>query len=89
LIEGRPLRCESMTGLQRGQLADLVGRVREIVGHEWEKPLVGRPHVLPLSTAVIAVLFGLRHNLPDEVVEVFGCSQATITRYHQILTSPV
>jgi hypothetical protein len=32
------------------------------------------------------VLFGLRHNLSDEVLaEVFGCSQATITRYHEIL----
>jgi len=37
--------------------------------------------MLPLPTAVIAVLFGLRHNLPVEVLgEVFGCSQATITR---------
>ena len=75
-----------MTGLPAGRLADLIDRVREIVGHEWEKPPVGRPHVLPLPTAVIAVLFGLRHNLPDEVLgEVFGCSQATITRYHEIL----
>nr|WP_240956537.1 transposase family protein [Micromonospora sp. HNM0581] len=31
-------------------------------------------------------MFGLRHNQPDETVaEVFGCSQATITRSHQIL----
>jgi hypothetical protein len=67
-----------MTGLPTGRLADLIGRVREIVGEEWEKPPVGRPHVLPLPTAVIAVLFGLRHNLPDEVLgEIFGCSQAT------------
>lgn len=86
MIEGQPLRCESMTGLQTDRLVDLIGRVREIVGDEWEKPPVGRPHVLPLPTAVTAVLFGLRHNLPDEVLgEVFGCSQATITRYHQIL----
>jgi hypothetical protein len=61
-------------------------RVREIVGHEWEEPPVGRPHVLSLPVAVVAVLFGLRHNMSDEVLaEVFGCSQATITRYHQIL----
>jgi hypothetical protein len=74
-----------MTGLRAGQLADLVDRVREIVG-PWEDPPVGRPHVLPLFTAVVAVLFGLRHNVADEVLaEVFGCSQATITRYHQIL----
>src|SRR5688572_24456698 len=75
-----------MTGLRAGQLAELVDRVREIVGFEWEKPPVGRPHVLPLPTAVVAVLFGLRHNLPHDVVgEVFGCSQATITRYHDLL----
>jgi hypothetical protein len=86
VIEGQPPRCERMTGLRAGQLAELVGRVREIVGTEWEQPTVGRPHVLPLFTAVVAVLFGLRHNLPDDVVgEVFGCSQATITRYHDVL----
>ena len=39
-----------------GQLAELVGRVREIVGTEWEQPAVGRPHVLPLCAAVVAVL---------------------------------
>ena len=66
-----------MTGLPTGWLADLIGRVREIVGDEWEKPPVGRPHVLPLPTAVIAVLFGLRHNMGDEVVaEVFGVCRA-------------
>jgi hypothetical protein len=32
------------------------------------------------------VLFGLRHNMPDDVVgELFGCPQATITRYHDLL----
>jgi len=86
VIEGQPPRCERMTGLRAGQLAELVERVREIVGTEWEKPAVGRPHVLPLLAAVVAVLFGLRHNIPDDVVgEVFGCSQATITRYHELL----
>lgn len=85
MIEGQPPQCERMTGLHAGQLADLVDRVREIVG-PWENPPVGRPHVLPLPAAVVAVLFGLRHNVPDDVVaEVFGCSQATITRYHEVL----
>ena len=75
-----------MTGLDRQQLSELVARVREVVGPEWEKPAVGRPHVLPLCSAVVAVLFGLRHNVSDEVVaELFGCSQATITRYHEQL----
>ncbi|WP_255435911.1 transposase family protein [Salinispora sp. H7-4] len=74
------------TGRPSDRLADLIGRVCEIADEEWEKPPVGRPHVLPLPTAVIAVLFGLRHNMSDEVVAgVFGCSQARVTRYHQIL----
>jgi hypothetical protein len=47
-----------MTGLSAGQLAELVDRVREIVG-PWEQPAVGRPHVLPLPAAVVAVLFGV------------------------------
>jgi len=47
-------------------LAELVARVREVVGPDWEKQAVGRPHVLPLY-AVVAVLFGLRHNVPDKV----------------------
>jgi DDE superfamily endonuclease len=86
MTAARPPRCERMTGLSPEQLAELVARVREVVGEEWEKPAVGRPHVLPLFTAVVAALFGLRHNLPDEVVaEVFGAAQATITRYHQVL----
>jgi hypothetical protein len=80
MIYGRPPQCERMTGLSMGQLSELVDRVREVVG-PWESPAVGRPHVLPLFAAVVAVLFGLRHNL----AEVFGCSQATITRYHHDL----
>src|SRR5215213_9434618 len=85
MIEGQPPRAERMTGLTTGQLTDLVARVREVVG-PWENPPVGRPHVLSLPAAVVAVLFGLRHNMADDVVgEVFGCSQATITRYHEIL----
>ena len=85
MIEGQPPRAERMTGLSAGQLAELVDRVREIVG-PWERPAVGRPHVLPLPAAVVAVLVGLRHNVADDVVgEVFGCSWATITRYHRVL----
>jgi len=75
---------------QFGQLADLVDRVREIAGFEWESPPVGRPHVLPLNTAVIAMLVGVRHDMSDEVPTevVFGCSRATITHCHTI-TQPI
>lgn len=84
MIEAQPPRCERMTGLTTEQLSDLVGRVREVVG-PWESPAVGRPHVLSLVAAVTAVLFGLRHNVADDVTgELFGCSQATITRYQQL-----
>src|SRR5215213_5052886 len=84
MTEAQPPRCERMTGLTADQLADLVGRVREVVG-PWESPAVGRPHVLSLAAAVTAVLFGLRHNVADDVVaELFGCSQATITRYQHL-----
>jgi hypothetical protein len=31
---GQPLRCESMTELQAGRLADLIDRVRLIVGDD-------------------------------------------------------
>lgn len=85
MIDGRPPRCERMTGLSADQLAELVARFREVIG-DWECPPTGRPHALTLVAAVVAVLFGLRHNLADDVVaEVFGCSQATITRYHHVL----
>jgi hypothetical protein len=85
MIEGQPPQAERMTGLSTGKLADLVGRVRDVAG-PWEKPPIGRPHVSALPAAVVAVLSGLRHNMADDVVgEVFGCSQATITRYHEIL----
>lgn len=85
MIEGQPPQAQRMTGLTTGQLADLVSRVREVAG-PWENPPVGRPHVLALPAAVVAVLFGLRHNVADDVVgEIFGCSQSTITRYQQIL----
>jgi hypothetical protein len=85
MIETQPPRCERMTGLDAGQLTELVSRVREVVG-DWERPPISRPPVLPLFTAVVVVLFGLRHNVADDVVaELFGCSQATITCYHQRL----
>jgi hypothetical protein len=64
-------------GLSNIERKALVGRGgREVVG-PWAQPAVGRLHVLPLATTVITVLFGLRHNVPDDVVrEAFGFSQA-------------
>lgn len=46
----------------------------------------GRPHVLSLHTALVVVLFGLRHNLPEDVIgELFGCSGSTVSRYQEEL----
>ncbi len=55
MIEGQPPRAERVTGLSAGQLAELVARVREIVG-PGEQPAVGRPHGLALPAAGVAVL---------------------------------
>jgi hypothetical protein len=80
VIEAQPPRCERMTGLSADQLAELVARVREVVG-PWQRPAVGRPHVLCLVSVVAAVLFGLRHNVADDVVaEIFGCSASSAGR---------
>lgn len=67
MTAARPPRCERMTGPDAQQLADLLAQVREVVG-DWEHP-PGRPPDLPLFDALVA--------------ELFGCSQATITCYHQ------
>ncbi|MFV2012446.1 transposase family protein [Micromonospora sp. LOL_027] len=50
---------------------------------DWDLP-VGRPRALPLDTALVMVLFGLRHNLASDVLgEVFGCGSTTVERYRE------
>jgi hypothetical protein len=56
---------DRMTGLSTRQIADLVDRVRETVG-PWESLPVGPPARATRSAAVVAVLFGLRHNMDDD-----------------------
>lgn len=72
-----------MTGLSDEQFAWLAGEVAALV--DWNAP-TGRPKSLPLVTALVMVLFLLRHNLPeDAAAELFGCSTATIWRYQEEL----
>ncbi|MEH1017928.1 transposase family protein [Micromonospora sp. CPCC 206060] len=46
----------------------------------------GRPQALPLHTALVMVLFALRHNLPPDILsELFGCGSSTVERYQDEL----
>ncbi|WJK33040.1 transposase family protein [Solwaraspora sp. WMMA2065] len=72
-----------MTGLDSDQVDWLVEQVDALL--DWDLP-VGRPRALPLDTALVMVLFGLRHNLaPDVLGEVFGCGSTTVERYQDEL----
>jgi hypothetical protein len=84
ITDGRPPRCERMTGLAQEQVADLVTAVAVRVG-VWQRP-VGRPRVMSLYRAVVLTLFLLRHNNSQDVAgELFGCSQASVSRLFTVL----
>jgi DDE superfamily endonuclease/Helix-turn-helix of DDE superfamily endonuclease len=79
ITDGRPPRSERMTGLAQEQVADLVDAVSARVG-VWQRP-VGRPRAMGLYRAVVLTLFLLRHNNSQDVAgELFGCSQASVSR---------
>lgn len=72
-----------MTGLDREQVDWLHEQLAVMV--VWQAP-TGRPRVLPLYTALVMVLFALRHNLPPDVLgELFGCGSTTVERYQDEL----
>lgn len=72
-----------MTGLDAKQVDWLHEQVAAMV--VWDSP-TGRPRVLPLYTALVMVLFALRHNLPPDVLaELFGCGSSTVERYQDEL----
>jgi hypothetical protein len=72
-----------MTGLDAEQVDWLYEQLDAMI--EWEAP-TGRPRVLPLYTALVMVLFALRHNLPPDVLaELFGCGSTTVERYQDNL----
>ena len=72
-----------MTGLDQEQIDWLHAQVAALV--VWDAP-TGRPRVMPLYTALVMVLFGLRQNLATDVIgEVFGCGSSTVERYRDEL----
>jgi DDE superfamily endonuclease/Helix-turn-helix of DDE superfamily endonuclease len=83
MIEGQPPRSQRMTGLSQEQVDWLYEQVAAMV--TWDAPL-GRPRMLPLYTALVMVLFSLRHNLAEDACgELFGISTATVWRYQEEL----
>jgi Helix-turn-helix of DDE superfamily endonuclease len=70
-----------MTGLDRDQVDDLV---LQLAGHGlWS---VRRRRALDPHRSVLVVLLYLRHNLSQHLLaELFGCSQATISRLVTLL----
>src|SRR5262249_30974868 len=83
MTDGRPPRSERMTGLTQEQVDWLYEQLEATV--VWDAP-TGRPHVLTLYSALVVVLFALRHNLPNDVIgEMFGCSGDTVDRYQDDL----
>jgi hypothetical protein len=80
---GRPPRSQHMTGLDQERVDWLHEQLAVMV--EWNAP-TGRPRVMPLYTAIVMVLFALRHNLsPDVLGELFGCGSTTVERYQDEL----
>lgn len=72
-----------MTGLDRERVDWLHEQVAQMI--DWDKP-TGCPRVLPLYTAVVMVLFALRHNLsPNVFGELFSCGSTTVERYQDEL----
>jgi hypothetical protein len=69
-----------MTGLRSDQVAELVTLVFTLLDGAWQ-PVRGRRRVLGLYRAVVLTLFLMRRNESQAVAgELFGCSQATVSR---------
>jgi hypothetical protein len=78
------LRFQAMTGLDDGQLTELVARVHALRGGEFVSR--GRPHVLGLFRSVALVVALLRKNLTQDLAgAVFGVSQPTVSRRWDLL----
>lgn len=83
MTDGRPPRCNHMTGLDQERVDWLHEQLSQMV--EWEKQM-GCPRAMPLYAAIVMVLFALRHNLsPDVIGELFGCGSTTVERYQDEL----
>jgi hypothetical protein len=78
------LRYEAMTGLNDGQLTDLVVRMHARCGDKFVS--AGRPVVLGLFRSVAMVVCLMRKNVTQDVAgAVFGVSQPTVSRRWDLL----
>ena len=79
-----PLRYQAITGLTRGQLAELSARVAGVIGDVAAPG--GRPPVIGLFRSVAMVVGLLRQNLTQDVAGAFfGVSQPTVSRRWDLL----
>jgi hypothetical protein len=79
-----PLRYQAITGLTRGQLAELSARVAGVIGDVAAPG--GRPPAIGLFRSVAMVVALLRHNLTQDVAGAFfGVSQPTVSRRWDLL----
>jgi len=78
-----------MAGLSDEQLDDLEDRVGDFLEEPWDKGH-GRPKALGLRDALIVACGYMRNNITEEVwAEIFGISQACVSRYIKILTPAI
>lgn len=79
-----PLRYEAITGLTRGQLAELTARVAGVIGDVAAPG--GRPAAIGLLRSVAMVVALMRKNLTQDVAGAFfGVSQPTVSRRWDLL----
>ncbi|GIF05079.1 hypothetical protein Asi03nite_26170 [Actinoplanes siamensis] len=77
-----------MTGMRADQLAALILAVSTLVG-DWQ-PRKGRRKAVSPHRAVVLALFLRRHdNVQDVAGELFGCSQATVSRVFRKVRPPL
>jgi hypothetical protein len=83
------LRFERISGLGEEQIDELERRVVLLLEKPWQNK-TGRPRGLTLREALIITCGYLRQNIIEEVwADIFGVSQATISRCISLLTSLV
>ena len=78
------LQYEAMTGLNDGQLTDLVARLHGLCSDKFVS--AGRPPALGLFRSVALVVCLMRKNVTQEFAgAIFGVSQATVSRRWDLL----
>jgi len=78
------LRYETLTGLSRGQLAELAARITGLLADVVQPG--GAPAAIGLFGSVAMVVTLMRKNLTQEVAgAIFGCSQPTVSRRWDLL----